>query len=162
MRAWRLAGCAAVALAASAIAYAEKPAAPTIGGTWKFKTEPLPSNGCIISGDMTIAKTATPNLWSCEFVSREDCGTKDHPRFQKVAQSCRAVSVGKAVEITSAVKAIVDAGPPEERDAMMTPGRYRADDFSVMLAPSGDEMTGGFHSLQKAGVRFWRIRDLTS
>ena len=160
--AWRFAACAAIGLIGSLAAVAETPAASSIAGSWKFRTAPLPSNACIISGDITIAKTATPNVWSCEFISREDCGAGAAASFQKVAQSCQAITVGKAVEITSKVKAVLDAGPAERRADLMTPGRYQADDFSVTLQPSGAEMTGRFHSLQAAGVRFWRVRDLTS
>jgi hypothetical protein len=161
-RGWLFAACAAAGLVGSLTAIAETPAEPNISGSWKFKTAPLPSNACIISGDITISSTPTPNVWSCEFISREDCGAGDAASFQKVAQSCQAVTVGKAVEITSKVKAMLDAGPPERREDLMTPNRYRADDFSVTLQPSGVEMTGRFHSLQAASVRFWRVRDLTS
>lgn len=150
------------AIAPAAGTMAETPGASTVAGAWKFKTDNLPKNGCIITGDMTIAKTSTPNVWSCEFTSREDCGVKPNTRFQRVKQSCRAITIGRTVEITSKVEAIIDAGPPELRADLMAPGRYKADDFSVTLQPSGDEMIGRFHSLQVAGVRFWRIRDLTS
>jgi hypothetical protein len=159
--AWRSAACVSLALATACAAYAETPAAPSIGGSWKFRTANLPSNGCVITGDITITKTATANVWACEFISREDCAG-DPPSFQKVAQTCQAVAIGRSVEITSKVKAMLDAGPPDRRTDLMTPGRYAADNFSVILQPSGEEMTGRFHSLQIAGVRFWRVRDLTS
>ena len=160
--AWRLAACAAIGLVGSTAAVAETPAASSIAGAWKFRTAPLPSNACTISGDITLMKTATPNVWSCEFVSREDCGSGPAASFQRVAQTCQAIAIGKAVEITSRVKALLDAGPAERRDYLMTPGSYLADNFSVTLQPSGAEMTGRFHSQQAAGVRFWRERDLTS
>ncbi|MBI1360674.1 MAG: hypothetical protein GC155_10405 [Alphaproteobacteria bacterium] len=133
-----------------------------IAGSWKFQTDRLPSNGCTISGDIVFHETKTAGRFACEFVSREDCTTPEGVEtFQKVKQSCSAELDGETVTITSKVEQVLDAGPAEERNRLMRTDSYLPDDFSVHANDEGG-FEGFFHSIQKAGVRFWRAPDLVS
>lgn len=146
-----------VACLSAAPAFAET----DISGRWLFKTEPLPGKGCSISGDIEFTKTAKPLGYSCIFHSREDCKRAGGDTFTEVRQSCIAMPAGGAFIISSKVEAITDAGPPLFRAQMMAEGSYAADNFRVSPTRAG-EMTGLFHSLRQAAVRFWRDEDLVS
>jgi hypothetical protein len=151
---------AAFGLAVSCLAGAAS--AEGIAGPWKFRTGALPSNGCFISGGITFKKTATPNAYTCEFVSQEDCIATDGAKtFQKVRQSCTAHVAGKTVSISSKVEQMLDAGPATLRERLMRLDSYSPDNFEVEINAKG-ELIGLFHSLQKSGVRFWRDVDLVS
>jgi hypothetical protein len=144
----------------SASALAEKPL--SILGAWRFKTEALKPS-CVISGDINFIKGAKADAFACRITSREECRRADGSRsFQSVKQSCTAkFSADGTLSVTSKVDQIIDAGPPEAREALMAIEAYRADDFDVRPDGKG-ELVGLFHSIQKAGVRFWRATGLIS
>ncbi len=151
---------AALAFAGTCISGAAN--AESIAGNWKFLTDRLPSNDCTISGDIVFHGTGRADTFACEFTSREDCATaKGVKTFQKVKQTCSALVSGGSVIVTSHVEQILDAGPPEERGRLMRPDTYKADDFTLHGNDLGG-FDGWFHSIQKAGVRFWRAPDLVS
>lgn len=152
----------AAALGLAAICLAGAASAETIAGRWKFRTDRLPSNGCIISGDIAFSPTPKAGVFSCAFVSQEDCVTASGQKtFQRVRQSCTASVSGDSVTITSKVETMLDAGPADMRARLMRKESYAPDDFAVALNASGD-LVGQFHSLQKTGARFWRDADLVS
>lgn len=151
---------AALALAGTCLAGAAQ--GESIAGSWKFMTDRLPSNGCTISGDIVFRKTDSASTFACEFTSREDCTTANGVRtFQTVKQSCSAEVSDDSVVVASKVERILDAGPASERNRLMRPDTYKADDFTVH-ADGGGGFEGLFQSIQKAGVRFWRAADLVS
>ncbi|MEP7211208.1 MAG: hypothetical protein ABI740_10260 [Alphaproteobacteria bacterium] len=142
--------------------FAGAASAEGVAGSWKFRTDALPSNGCFISGDIAFTKTAKADEFACVFVSQEDCLNADGVKtFQKVRQSCSAHVAGRQVVITSKVERMLDAGPASLRERLMRFSSYAPDNFAVELNNKG-ELTGQFQSLQKSGVRFWRDVDLVS
>ena len=137
---------------------ADAQAPSDISGAWKFKTDVLPSKGCIISGDMTFKRVAKTSDYACSFVSREDCDRPGGPTFTLVKQSCTAKTVKGGIVITSTIDRILDAGPAAFKESMFASQAYAPDHFKIH--PSKGELIGIFHSSREAGVRFWREQDL--
>jgi len=131
-----------------------------ISGRWLFKTDPLPGKGCTISGEIEFRKLAKPLGYSCTFLSREDCQRPGGDTFTEVRQSCIAMPSGDSFVISSKVEAITDAGPPLFKQQLLETMAYSPDNFRVK--PTGSQMSGIFHSIREAGVRFWRDEDLVS
>jgi hypothetical protein len=130
----------------------ERPAANhTPVGRWKFETGMVNLN-CKLSGEMQVLKAAQTGLYSCQFVAVQSC-TGNPPLEFKVQQTCIATQTGKQVTITSKVQNILSVKP----EAMFPTVKrgYAADNFEVTLNPDGSQMTGMFHSLNQASVRFW-------
>lgn len=148
---------AAGSLASLPVAAQQEPL-PDISGAWKFKTDPLPNKGCVISGNITFKRIGRTNSYSCRFVSQEDCDRPGGPTFTRVQQSCSVTHSDGAFEITSTIDRIVDAGPADFKAAMMASENYAPDNFKVR--PNKGELTGDFHSVRQANVRFWRDTDL--
>lgn len=136
----------------------DKPAEIDISGAWKFKTAVLPNKGCIISGSITFKKIAKSGVYSCKFVSREDCDRPGGPTFTQVQQSCTATPDKGEYVITSTIDRILDAGPADFKAQMFANQAYAPDHFKVHALKG--ELVGIFHSSRTADVRFWRDTDL--
>ena len=143
-----LAGLIAGACIASPALADTNAAAPV--GEWAFETARVNSN-CVLSGDMSIWK-ARDGL-ACRFVATQSC-TGQPPITIKVAQTCTATQKGASIDIVSKIDRTVSVSPKEMKDQVDE--FYAPDNFSVRLNKAGDEMTGMFHSLSEAAVRFWR------
>jgi hypothetical protein len=151
-------------LALSPTASAQKPAPEkTIAGVWRFETTPITSgaitSSCKLAGDMQILKPAKDKPQTCKFTVVQTC-TGDQPVEIKVEQSCAITRLGDAVGIKSSVDQIVSTKPPDMKDQARF--HYQADDFDLTLNPAGSQMTGLFHSIGEAKVRFWRPSELVS
>ncbi len=134
-------------------AWAESPA-----GAWAFETDKVNLN-CKLSGEMTIWQDKKAGLYACRFLAVQSC-TGEPPIEIKVAQTCTATHSGNQVSITSKIDKTVSVKP---RDMLETVEElYAPDHFMVSLNARGDEMTGMFHSLSQAYVRFRRREDLNS
>ncbi len=156
----RTSAIALAALSCIAVAGAES-GTRDLAGQWRFETETIANKGCAISGEITFTALPDTSAFSCAFVSREDCGSGDSARYQTVQQACTARFVNDTLSIKSEVVSIIDAGPAYAREGLMDPRAYAADNF--LLQPKSDsEMEGIFHSLNRAGVRFWRVEELLS
>lgn len=141
---------------AAPAAFAREPA-KTPEGEWSFETAKVNAN-CLLSGDISIWKAR--DGYACRFVATQSC-TGSPPIEIKVAQSCTAKQTGDRVEIVSKIDRTVSVKPTDLKDAV--DASYAADNFSVRLNKAGDEMTGKFHSLSEAFVRFRRhTNDLVS
>lgn len=150
-----LAGLVAGACLASPALAETKAATPV--GEWAFETAKVNSN-CALSGDMSIWKTR--DGLSCRFVATQSC-TGEPPMTIKVAQTCKATQKGAAIEIVSKIDRTVSVTPKDMK--AQVDEFYAPDNFSVRINKAGDEMTGRFHSLSEAAVRFWRHKnDLVS
>ncbi len=147
--------CSIIALA---IGIASPALGDTAAGRWSFETAPVNEN-CVLTGEMSIQPTSTPGQFSCHFVSVQACTTIP-PIEIEVLQTCTATQTGVQVNIESAVENIVRAEPEEFFPQIEL--TYAPDHFFVSLNTTGDEMTGMFHSLSNAFVRFTRLEDLTS
>lgn len=138
------------------VALAREPANTPVG-EWSFETAKVNAN-CALSGDISIWKAR--DGYACRFVATQSC-TGSPPIEIKVAQSCTAKQSGDKVEIVSKIDRTVSVKPADLKDAVDQ--SYAADNFSVRLNKAGDEMTGKFHSLSEAFVRFRRhTNDLVS
>jgi len=143
-----LAGLLAGACIASPALAETKAATPV--GEWEFETAKVNSN-CALSGDMSIWQSR--DGLACRFVAVQTC-TGEPPVTIKVAQSCTASQKGSTVEIVSKIDRTVSVTPKELKPQVDE--FYAADNFTVRLNKTGDEMNGRFHSLSEAAVRFWR------
>jgi hypothetical protein len=135
--------------------------AQDISGRWRFETASLPSKDCRIAGEIQFSKASAAGAWTCEFTSRETCRRTPRDTFQDVRQSCTATLQTGEITIRSKVERILDAGPPELREELLSSTAYRPDNFTVRTI-SAREMRGEFFSINRAGVRFWRVEDLVS
>lgn len=153
----RLASLAILSATICAPALAQKPAADPLTGFWKFETKPINQN-CKLSGDMEIMKEKSGG-YTCKFVSVQSC-TGEPPIEIKVAQSCSVKQASKKVVMQSTITRIVSVKPKDLSDIVKE--RYAPDHFNVTLNATGSEMTGIFHSIGEATVRFWRPDALTS
>jgi hypothetical protein len=148
-----------VVISGSAAAQKAEPV-EDISGRWLFQTI-LVQKGCKIEGDISFRRQGKSDTYTCSFVSTETCGKGARQNWTKVKQSCTAKLKNGAFEIMSKVVEMVDAAPKEMRKALMDPGGYTADNFTVR--PLSDTvMAGQFFSRNVAAVRFERVVDRTS
>lgn len=108
---------------------------------------------------MQVRPTSVEGRYSCTFVANQIC-EGDPPLDIKVEQSCTATLSGSQVNIESQIKRTVSVSPEYQRERV--DALYAPDHFFVSLNAAGDEMTGMFHSVSRAFVRFTRLQDLTS
>ena len=149
--AWLLAG------ASAAVAQTPSPS-PSPEGSWTFETAPV-NETCRLTGDMVIDRNGQGGL-SCRFVALQSCSGSP-PIAIRVAQTCRARQSGARIEIESRILRTLSVSPVGLEEAVRR--YYAPDNFSVSLNPAGTEMTGRFHSLSEAFVRFRRFSaDLVS
>lgn len=144
---------AALVTAMPGAAMAESPA-----GRWSFETDTVTDN-CKLKGEMQIWPEAAVDEYSCRFIANQICASTP-PLDIKVEQSCVATMTGSQLNIESTVERTVSVSPEDQRprvDAL-----YAPDNFFVSINEAGDEMTGMFHSVSRAFVRFKRQLDLTS
>ncbi len=149
------------ALAALAVALLAMPAlaessAPSPTGRWAFETGVV-NLDCKLNGEMTVWSTPQKNSFGCRFVAVQSCAGDPPLRFE-VAQSCIATRKGAGLKITSKIDRVVSASPTGLLDAVKE--GYAPDNFELTLNRTASEMTGMFHSLSEARVRFWRLEDL--
>lgn len=143
----------AAAAGLSCAAQADSPA-----GRWAFKTDTVTEN-CLLKGEMHIWPEGAEDEFSCSFIANQVCDSTP-PLDIKVEQSCTATLTGSQLNIESAIVRTVSVSPEDQRprvDAL-----YAPDHFFVSINEAGDEMTGMFHSVSRAFVRFTRQLDLTS
>ena len=140
--------------AGSASAQTAKPM-EDISGRWLFQTI-LVQKGCKIEGDISFKRQGRTNNYACTFVSTETCGKAPQQNWTKVKQSCTARLKNGAFEILSKVEQKMDAGPKEMREALMAPGGYTPDNFTVRVL-NDTVMAGQFFSRNVAAVRFERV-----
>lgn len=133
--------------------------ADDIQGKWTYETDKFDDN-CKITGDVSFTPT-TKDAYACRFTSTQTClgstpATDKPPVSVTMAQqSCTATLTKDKLDITSQVERIakrtVDGKPATEDWG------YYADNFSLTLTKSGQEMTGDQHDeVRKLAVRFWR------
>ncbi len=149
-----------IALAAYLSAtHAQAQASPNSpAGRWAFKTDTVSEN-CILQGEMQIRPTSTPDRYTCRFIANQYC-EGESPLDIEVEQTCSADLSGVQLNIESEIARVVSVSPEFERDRVEA--LYAPDHFFVSLDEAGDEMTGMFHSVSRAFVRFTRLPDLTS
>jgi len=133
-------------------------AADTPAGRWAFETDPVNLN-CLLKGEMQVRPTSVEGQYACTFIANQIC-EGDPPLDIKVEQSCTATLSGSQVNIESRIERTVSVSPENQRDRV--DALYAPDHFFVSLNAAGDEMTGMFHSVSRAFVRFTRLQDLTS
>jgi len=147
---------AALVLIGAASASAQKPQPEEdISGRWLFQTI-LVQKGCKIEGDISFKRQGKSDIYTCTFVSTETCGKAPRQNWTKVKQSCTAKLKNGGFEIMSKVVEMVDAGPKDMREALMDPGGYSPDNFTVRVL-SDTVMAGQFFSRNVAAVRFERV-----
>lgn len=130
----------------------------TPSGRWAFETDPVTPD-CILKGEMQIWPTNADGQYACSFIANQVC-TSSPPLDIHVQQSCTAQLTGAQVNIESRVVRTVSVSPEDQRDRV--DALYAPDNFFVSLSEGGEEMTGMFHSVSRAFVRFIRLEDLTS
>lgn len=129
-----------------------------LAGHWRFETAPI-SPSCKLSGEMQVSPTSDPKRFICRIVSLQACAGE--PKIEiRMSQTCQASISGDAIEIVSKVEKAIKVTP--EALGVNILQRYAPDDFSVVATVRKDELTGMFHSLARAKVRFWRDADLVS
>lgn len=115
-------------------------AAPAkIEGVWAFRTAPYREGVCVLSGTMTIRKTAVPNAYVCSFVAFEVC----EDQRARAEETCSAKHTPSGLEITSTLKNVTPAL------------NYVPDDFALD-AVSSTRMEGLMLSAADAAVVFTR------
>lgn len=144
------AGLMLIALTAAPAAFADD-----LSGVWSFTTEPTAYN-CTISGEMTI-KPSNNLKHDCTFTAVQAC-TERLPSEMHTEQSCVAIQVGKLVTIKSKLEKLTSVVPA----SMFDGAEYAADDFTLTLNASGDEMLGKYSSHRTSPAKFWRKRQLIS
>ncbi|MEZ5939099.1 MAG: hypothetical protein R3C52_12925 [Hyphomonadaceae bacterium] len=148
-----IAGALCACMPAAGAAYAQSPT-----GRWTFQTGTI-NDTCDLSGDMKIWQESKDGPYKCRFTSVQECKTEPPLRIE-MAQTCVAKVKGQSIEITSAIDKALDVSPPDLKEAVRL--GYAPDNFKVELNKAGTEMTGTFHSLTQALVKFRRAADLTS
>ena len=140
-------------------------AAPDITGRWRFETGKFDtfeySDGCLMSGEMTIRSTPTANYYACSFTIETMCKQNGREaEYYRVRQTCSAAKTLGKLAISSKIEKIEETrlnGQP----ASLT--GYTADMFYLSPSPNGIEMTGQqFDVVRRTPARFWRDRELVS
>jgi hypothetical protein len=148
-------------LSLAALLLAPAAMAQDISGAWQFRTQPR-SGECVLAGEIAFKRTAKPSTYSCTFVVRTDCAYIGGAQWQKVEQTCSVAPKGKDFEITGRMGKVVDAGPASQRERLVAPGGYVADNFTVRPNDKG-ELVGFVHdSIRQGPVKFWRKKDNVS
>lgn len=160
-------------LAASALAVAliggspaaSQAAASDINGRWVFQTGKFDtiefSDGCMMSGEMTIRSTQASSVHACSFKIETVCKQQGREaEYYRVKQSCSATTKGPRIAISSRIEEIEETRM-DGRIVRLT--GYTADMFDLLLSTNGVEMTGQqFDAVRRVPARFWRDKELVS
>lgn len=118
-----------------------------IVGSWSFETAPYREATCVMSGNMNIQATPTPDVFNCSFTAIEACEAREK---WVVEQTCKAVSVEGKVLVESSIVNFLEA-----RDYTAS---YAPDHFQLQVQ-SRELMTGSLISAVTAPVEFRRNAD---
>jgi hypothetical protein len=140
-------------------------ARPDITGRWLFETGKFDtfeySDGCIMSGEMTIRSTPAASFYACSFTIETICKQDGREaEYYRVRQACSASRTGGKLSISSKIEKIEETrlnGQPASLAG------YTADMFYLSPSPNGIEMTGQqFDAVRRTSARFWRDQELVS
>lgn len=115
-----------------------------IVGSWSFQTAPYRGETCVMSGNMNVQPTSSPDVFTCSFTATEECQGQD---AWVVEQTCKAISRDGRVSIKSTIVNFLESKE--------FTGSYVPDHFALNLV-SRELMTGSLVSAVTAPIEFRR------